>query len=147
MVAAEQATSSDTIDTLADNLNLSLAGYKIILDTPDEVLFGQTITFKLSGTTVGTASFDNLGHAEFLAPQPGTYTYEINSSGHLISDSVTVSDVSVTVRGALNWQDWVTAGGLDPTDYVSLQDVLNDEEAVRRLFTVHAAVDYLTSFT
>ena len=86
-------------------------------------------------------------HAEFLAPQPGTYTYEINSSGHLISDSVTVSDVSVTVRGALNWQDWVTAGGLDPTDYVSLQDVLNDEEAVRRLFTVHAAVDYLTSFT
>ena len=149
MVAAGQATSTDKLNTLATNLTISAAGvgYKIVISTPDTELYGQTITIKKGSTTVGTTTFNNSGHAEYTVDSTGTYTISVTYSGHTAYEYVTVADPSLIIRGVLNWEDWVTAGGLDPSDYSSLNDVLSDEETVRRLFTVHASVDYLTSFS
>ena len=148
MIAASQATASDTLDTLATNLTISASGvgYKIVMDTPDEELFGQTVTIKQGTTTVGTTTFSNTGHAEYTVQSAGTYIISVTYDGKTTNTEVTVSDTSIEIRGVLNYEDWLTAGGLDPDDYDSLSAVLADEEAVRQLMTVHASVDYLCAF-
>jgi hypothetical protein len=57
--------------------------------------------------------------------QETTYTVDLHAAG-------------------FKWQDWLEAGGVTGS-YSSLDDVLADEVALRRLFTVHASVDFLAS--
>lgn len=50
------------------------------------------------------------------------------------------------VRQHFSWKTWVRKGGLNATTYNSLDDVLEDEVALRRLFLVHASIDYMAFF-
>lgn len=79
----------------------------------------------------------------FHLPQDGTWTISGTLSGQTYSDSITISAFEMYLIAGFNWRAWVTAGGLDPTDYSDLSDVFADEAAVRRLMLVHASADYL----
>lgn len=125
---------------------MSGSGYKINMTTPDQELFGQDITITKDGQTVGTTSFDNEGNATYTVTSPGDYILIVVYDGKMTSIPVTVDDTNVEIRGVLNHEDWLTAGGLDPSDYADLDAVLADEKAIRQLMTVHNSVDYLVSF-
>lgn len=45
----------------------------------------------------------------------------------------------------LSWQTWCNRGGVDPTNYSDLSEVIADELAVRQLMTKHDSVDYIVS--
>lgn len=126
--------------------NMSGSGYNIIMTTPDEELFGQNITITKDGTVIGTTSFNNEGKASYTVKTAGDYILTVAYDGKVTNVPVTVSDTNVEIRGVLNYEDWLTAGGLDPSDYADLDAVLADEKAIRQLMTVHNSVDYLISF-
>ena len=49
--------------------------------------------------------------------------------------------------GGFDYKAWLQAAGISPSGFADLAAVLADEETVRHLMTIHAAVDYLTGFT
>lgn len=137
---AHSASGEQIVGTMASG------GYIIRITTPDSELYGETITISKNDVIIGTTEFDNQGIAEYTVSETGTYTIAVTYDGKTSSTEVVVTDTEAELRGVLNYQDWLTAGGLDPTQYESLNAVLNDEKAVRRLMTVHDSVDYLCSF-
>ena len=118
------------------------------ITTPNSDLYSQTITVKKGGSTVGSTSFDSSGSATYIAPETGEYTFECTYDGTTYSASVSVTaetTYSVVISMELTYEIWLTEGGLDPSDYADLSEVLADEEAVRRLMTIHDSVDYLAT--
>lgn len=73
----------------------------------------------------------------------GTWTVSGVVEGSTYSQQVVITDFDVTLTAVFDYKQWVTLGGLDPTDYASLSEVFADEVAVRRLMTIHASADYL----
>lgn len=70
-----------------------------------------------------------------------TYTVKavsVNAKGRTTESA----GVTVTPQSDITYQGWLAAGGVTGS-YSSLADVLADEIAVRKLMTIHAAVDYL----
>jgi len=120
-------------------------GYIIDISTPSTDLYGQTITVSQGTTVIGTTVFDNSGEASFVVENPGTYTVSVTYQGSTYSKNVTISAIEVELEAGFNYQTWLTAGDVTGT-YADLAAVLADEEAVRKLMTIHAAVDYLASF-
>lgn len=121
------------------------SGYEIHITTDDTNLYGYTITISKNGTTVGTTVFDNTGNASFSVDETGTYTVSVTYDGNTYSENVVVSAFEVELSAGFVLSSWLIAGGISGT-YASLSDVLADEDAVRQLMTIHAAVDYLASF-
>lgn len=108
---------------------------------------GETVTVKDSdGTIVGTVVLDNLGTGVYTAIKPDTYKFTLTYGGETMEVTLSVTqETTYTVdlhAAGFNWQDWLEAGGVTGS-YSSLDDVLADEVALRRLFTVHASVDYM----
>lgn len=122
------------------------SGYTIYITTEDSNLYGYTITISKNGTTVGTTSFDNQGEAEYTVEETGTYTVSVTYDGVTYSKEVVVSAFEVSLATGFVLDEWLTAGDVSGT-YADLSEVLVDEEAVRKLMSVHDAVDYLASFT
>lgn len=119
----------------------------IQISTTSESLYGQTITISKNGSTVGTTTFDNQGEAEYTVDEAGTYTVSATVSGTTYSDTVEVTDTfEASIEAGFNYHTWLVDGDVSDT-YSSLNEVLADEEAVRKLMTIHDAVDYLASFT
>jgi len=121
------------------------SGYEIHITTDDTNLYGYTITISKNGTTVGTTAFDNTGEASFSVDETGTYTVSVTYDGNTYSENVVVSAFEVELSAGFVLSSWLTAGDVTGT-YANLAAVLADEEAVRKLMTIHAAVDYLASF-
>ncbi len=119
-------------------------GGAVLTVTCDSALSGATISCT-DGTTTLTAVCPSSSpyEVEFNIPNSGTWTI----SGLTFSTSVVVTLDYEVELGGLNYRAWLTAGGLDPSDYASLSAVLADEKAIRQLFLVHASVDYLASVT
>lgn len=116
----------------------------------DDNLKGATITVKDSDDlTVGTVVLNVItGRGVFTAQKADTYTFNFTYQGTDYSENLVVDEettYSLELSAGFSWQTWVTDGGLDPTDYADLDEVLEDETALRRLFTVHASVDTLAS--
>jgi len=119
----------------------------IQISTTSESLYGQTITISKSGSTVGTTTFDNTGNAEYTVDEAGTYTVSTTVSGTTYSDTVEVTDTfEASIEAGFNYHTWLAEGDVSDT-YSDLAEVLADELAVRKLMTIHDAVDYLASFT
>ena len=117
----------------------------------DTNLYGATITIKDSDNlTVGTVVLSAIdGTGTFTASKADTYTFNFTYQGTSYSQELVVSEettYSISLSAGFSWQIWVdTASQLDSTDYESLDEVLEDEKALRELFLEHACVDYMAS--
>lgn len=118
--------------------------------TYSEDFVGQTIN-AVSGSTTITKTGSSALSATFYIPTLGEWTISSTVSGQTYSTSVTVSEYvsyNAELSAGFTWQEWVdTASRLSSSDYTSLSDVLEDQEAVRELFLEHACVDYMAEAT
>lgn len=116
-----------------------------------EVSYGEEFVGKVLTATNGNKTIRRMagtsGTVTFTVPESGLWTVsgEVDGATYSVQESV-VLDYSVALVSGFDYKSWLTAGGVDPTSYSSLADVLADEILVRRLMTIHAAVDYLASF-
>lgn len=122
------------------------SGYEILITTSDSRLYGATITISRSGSYIGTTTFDNQGEASYTVEETGTYLVAVSFEGNTYSETVTIAPYQVELTAEFVYTSWLTAGDVSGT-YADLAAVLADEEAVRKLMTMHASVDYLASFT
>lgn len=120
-------------------------GFEIAITTEDTDLYGQTITISKNGSTVGTTVFDNTGNASYTVTETGTYSVSVTYDGRTVTETVEVTAFAVDLAMGFVLEKWLEFGDISGT-YASLSDVLADEDAVRQLMTIHAAVDYLASF-
>lgn len=117
--------------------------YKINVTTSVSPLYGKTATLKKGTTTVATATISNSGTCSFTVTATGTYTVTANDGNQTFTTEVTVTDTVTATLTGFTWQAWLTAADISTAGYSSLDDVLADEVAVRKLMTIHASVDYL----
>lgn len=115
----------------------------------DPEMSGSSVTVKDSNeTVVGTVVLDSEGAGVYTAIKPDTYKFTLIYGGETMEVTLSVTqETTYTVdlhAAGFKWEDWLEAGGVTGS-YSSLDDVLADEVALRRLFTVHASVDYLAS--
>lgn len=75
-----------------------------------------------------------------IMPQRGKLQFE----GLLVEDD-SANGVTVVKNKPNFLKQWLIRGGINPNDYETIDDVLADEEAVRKLMTIHDAVDYLAT--
>ena len=115
----------------------------------DTELGGSTCVVTDSNDIVVTSIVLNAsGDGVFNATYPDTYKFSVTYGGQTMEVSLAVTQettYTVSISAGFNWRSWVTASGLDPTDYTDLDELLSNSLAVRRLFTKHASVDYLCS--
>lgn len=119
-----------------------------IVVTCDAEFAGATVTLS-DGTTTQTKSCPSSSpyEVEFNGVEEGTWTVSATYDGETYTETVVVANKPVYLSAAFSWKDWVTAGGLDPDDYDDLDDVFDDEAAVRRLMTIHSSADYIITST
>ena len=117
----------------------------------DPEMSGSSVTVKDSNESiVGTVVLDSEGTGVYTAMKPDTYKFTLTYGGETMEVTLSVTqETTYTVdlhAAGFKWQDWLEAGGVTGS-YSSLDDVLADEVALRRLFTVHASVDYMASIS
>jgi hypothetical protein len=119
------------------------SGSSLIVTCSDQFA-GKTITCT-NGTKTYTRTCPSTSPYEvvFKGVAPGTWTVSGVVEGQTYSQQVVITDFDVILTAGFDYKQWVTLGGLDPTDYASLSEVFTDEVAVRRLMTIHASADYL----
>lgn len=112
-----------------------------------EEFAGLTITLAKTGKTyTKTCPSTSPYVVTFYGVENGTYTVSCTVDGQTYSETVIVQDISCVLNYGFKWQTWVdTASQLDSSDYDSLDEVLEDEKALRELFLEHACVDYMAS--
>ena len=114
----------------------------------DPEMSGSTVTVKDSNeTVVGTVVLDSEGTGVYTAIKPDTYKFTLTYGGETMEVTLSVTQettytVDLHAASDFDYEDWLEAGGVTGS-YASLDDVLADEVALRRLFTVHASVDYM----
>ena len=114
----------------------------------DDNLKGVDVVVKDSDdTTITTITLNAVtGQGVFEAQKADTYTFNYTVNGTAYSVPLAVTEETtyeLSLTAGFDYKQWVTLGGLDPTDYASLSEVFADEVAVRRLMTIHASADYL----
>lgn len=98
----------------------------------------DTYTETCPSTSPYTVQFEDLA--------AGTWTISGTIGSRTYSTTVTINDsYTAELDAGFSWEEWLTLGGLDPSNYNSLAEVLADEAAVRRLMTIHASADFLIS--
>ena len=94
----ETATDA-TFDVMAENISKietgggELHGATLAVSTTDSVLFGQTVTLTLNGSSVGSTVFADNGTCSFVVQNPGIYTITCGEAH---------TDVTVTGDNVLN---------------------------------------------
>lgn len=89
----------------------------------------------------GASALDDLTDVDITTPTDGqVLTYDADSQKWVNANGGGGG-------GGFVLADWLTAGGLNPMSYADLAAVLADEKAVRKLMTIHLAVDYLAGQT
>jgi hypothetical protein len=123
------------------------AGAKGLVPAPaagdqDKVLCGDgTWKTPSSGSDMTGATASTPGtHGLVPAPAAGDNTKFLRGDG-------TWAEAGGGGGGGFDYKDWLTAGDLNPMSYADLAAVLADEKAVRKLMTIHLAVDYLAGQT
>lgn len=91
-------------------------------------------TASVSGSTITISNVnETTGSATITVSVAGTTNY----------NPAIDSTISVSAQFADFLTDWLTAANLNPASYADLDAVLADESAVRKLFTIHDAVDVI----
>ncbi len=141
------------------NYDLEFWEATLAISSSSTELYERPITITKGGTTVGTTSFDNTGHATFKVHEPGTYTVTSTTTG----GAVFTANVEVTAetsypvdlgtpigRTALPTDDiqlWLKCGGEYNVTYTTLAEVLADTELFARLCADSNACDYMARST
>ena len=142
--------TSTGIKTAINNAVVSSAGGSIIKvhHLAGSAAKGDIVTASKGSYSV-SATFDNSGNAIIIGfGEIGMVTITATNgseSGSVVINIPCFSNYSTTVMYGLDYKSWLIAGGMNPTYYDSLDQVLADEEAVRRLMTIHDSVDYLAT--
>ena len=143
--------TSTGIKTAIDNVIISGNGGSIIKVHHLEggVVMGDICTARKGDFSV-SASFDNNGDAIITGFAEIGDNIEISATngtdvGIVYIDIPCFSKYSTSISYGVDYKMWLTAAGMNPSSYANLDEVLEDEEAVRRLMTIHDAVDYLTT--
>lgn len=109
----------------------ALAGANVIVTNSEDV---EVATVTLNAQGLGT----------FNAKEPDYYTFTAEYTGGVAIAELDVQEqMHYSLTMYAGWKTWVELGGLSPSSYETLEDVFDDEVAVRRLMTIHASADYL----
>lgn len=129
-------------------MDAKVSGSKVVV-TCDPAFAGKTISCTKSGTTLTQVCPSTSPYTvTFEGLESGTWTISGTVQGQTFTTTAEVQDVSAVLSYGFVWTTWVdTASQLDSTDYNTLDELLEDEEAVRELMLEHACVDYLSSFS
>ena len=147
--SANPVTSAG-IKTALDNILISGNGGSIIKvhHLAGAAAAGDTVTASKGSYSV-SSTFDASGDAIIIGfGEIGNITIIATNGSETGSTIINIPNFSVyTARVAygLDYKSWLIEGGIDPSYYDSLDEVLADEEVVRKLMTIHASVDYLAT--
>ena len=150
IAGSQNPVTSAGIKTALDNILISGNGGSIIKvhHTAGAAAAGNTVTASKGSYSV-SSTFDVSGNAIIIGfGEIGEVTITATNgseSGSKVIEIPCFSSYSTTVGYGLDYKSWLIAGGMNPSSYSSLDEVLADEEAVRRLMTIHASVNYLAT--
>ena len=150
IAGSQNPVTSAGIKTALDNILISGNGGSIIKvhHTAGAAAQGDRVTAS-KGTYSVSSTFDISGDAIIIGfGEIGEVTITATNgseTGTKVINIPSFSNYSTTVGYGLDYKSWLIAGGMNPSSYSSLDEVLADEEAVRRLMTIHASVDYLAT--
>jgi len=117
--------------------------FTINVTTQVQTLYGKIAYLKQGNVVIDSATISNIGACSFTVDDAGTYIIEASDGNQNFSTEVVVQAVVTAELKGFTWQAWLTAADISTAGYSSLDDVLADEIAVRKLMTIHASVDYL----
>ena len=152
IAGSSNVVTSAGIKSAIDNILITGNGGSIIKvhHTAGAAAQGNIVTAS-KGTYSVSSSFDSSGDAILIGfGEIGDVTITCTNgseTGAAMLNIPCFSNYSVNIAYGLDYKSWLIAGGVDPFYYDSLDEVLEDEEVVRRLMTIHASVDYLASIT
>jgi len=136
-------------------INSLLSGSEILIDYDPNEMAGITITIYHEASAEGhtpesyTVTLDNTGEVEIDVKNLGDWTIAWTHEGQQYSENFRVEYFGlyhIILHEGFTWRQWVVAGGLPINKYNSLADLLANQEDIRRLCTIHAAVDYMCEF-
>ena len=142
--------TSAGIKTALDNILISGNGGSIIKvhHTSGAAAAGNTVTASKGDYSV-SSSFDVSGDAIIIGfGEIGEVTITATNGSEVGTTTINIpcfSSYSATLGYGLDYVSQLTAANINPSYYTSLDEVLADEEAIRKLMTIHASVDYLAT--
>ena len=114
------------------------------IDGGDALAGANVVVTNSEDVAVATVTLNNHGQGVFNAKEPDYYTFTAEYTGGVAVAELNVEEqMTYNLQMYAGWKTWVELGGLDPASYETLEDVFDDEPAVRRLMTIHASADYL----
>ena len=96
-----------------------------------------------SGTEITTSLSENVITITNVSTNTGVITVTVSVGA--TSNYYAAEDSEITVLKKYFPYDWLVSANIDPAPYHNLNDVLEDEISVRKLFTIHDSVDYLVT--
>lgn len=128
---------------------------EILIDYDPAEMAGITVTLAHAASAEGhtpesyQVTLDNTGEVEQDVINLGLWTITWTHEGQSYSEEFNVHYYGyfhVMLHEGFTWRQWVVAGGLPINKYDSLAELLANQEDIRRLCTIHAAVDYMCEF-
>ena len=125
---------------------------EVLIDYDPTEMAGITVTLAHTASAEGhtpetyTITLDNTGEVEQDVKNLGLWTISWTHEGQTYTEEFTIEWFGfyhIQLHEGFTWRLWATAGGIPINQYDSLPQLLADEAAVRRLFIVHDAVDYM----
>lgn len=95
-------TSTDGTQTATTTMNIPYFGRYSVniafwaatanINTTSSEFYGLPITVAKDGVTAGSTSFDNAGHATYIAMAPGTYKFTVNYDGMDFDSTIAITE-------------------------------------------------------
>lgn len=140
-------TALDVMEEKVDGVVENGSGSKIFCTCTGDNAIGSVLTGTLNGKTY-TATVGTDGIATFIVSDCGTFvisgTEEYSVSATVVMEYFGIYRIELSSAGI---SSWIEAAGLNPGSYENLDELLEDEAAVRTLMTNKAAVDILANMT
>lgn len=128
---------------------------ELLIDYDPNEMADITITLSHAASAEGhtpesyTATLDNTGEVEVDVKNLGLWVITWTHEGQSYREEYDVHYYGyhhIMLHEGFTWRQWVVAGGINIQKYNSLADLLANQEDIRRLCTIHDAVDYMCEF-
>ena len=125
-------------------LNPTVGAYEIEVTIDVDSLVGRSIVIKKNDVVVETKTVPASKMVTFIVGESGIYEISATTeAGTIYKTNVTIQPTATAELKGFDWHDWLATANISSSGYSSLDDVLEDEVAIRKLMTIHASVDYL----
>lgn len=139
-------TALDVMEEKVDGVVENGSGSKIFCTCTGDNAVGTVLTGNLNDKTY-TATIDENGQATFLVNDCGTFvisgTEEYSVSATVVMEYFGIYRVELKGKSSGQVIDWIESAGLSYDSYSDLEELLEDEKAVRTLMTNRDSVDAL----